>query len=257
MISCTNCGTVNQSGSLYCDECGASMKKTDSFRIHNGFDPMTSGPVTSGISPQDQGAPQVPQVPAMPQMVEPIPAYVPPAALPVETTPVQTAPQSEWQQAPEPAHHTPVNVTSFGIPPVESAPSPETVLAIQPRDAADQADDEEAAKNVHSTLTIERGSAVGKEFSLSSEETFIGRWDADNGIFPDVDLDSHDPEAKVSRRHARVLFKDGTYSVEDLGSTNGTFINRGRRLLPGNPNILNDNDELIVGKTFMRFRVKR
>jgi pSer/pThr/pTyr-binding forkhead associated (FHA) protein len=104
-------------------------------------------------------------------------------------------------------------------------------------------------------LVIERGKSVGKQFMLSSAESHIGRWDADGGIFPDVDLDSDDPEAKVSRRHARITFIDGKYVLEDLGSTNGTFINRGKRLSPGARQPLNDGDEIIVGKTFLRFHV--
>ncbi|MFN6964836.1 MAG: FHA domain-containing protein [Pyrinomonadaceae bacterium] len=104
-------------------------------------------------------------------------------------------------------------------------------------------------------LVIDRGDAAGTEFVIDRDEATIGRWDADNGIFPDVDLDSFDQEAKVSRRHARVIRRDGGYFVEDLGSTNGTFINRGRRLLPGTPQPLADGDEIIVGKTFLRFKL--
>lgn len=104
-------------------------------------------------------------------------------------------------------------------------------------------------------LVIERGESAGKEFIISGEETNIGRWDADGGIFPDIDLDTHDPEAKVSRRHARIVWQSGQFSVEDLGSTNGTFINRGRRLLPGDKQPLKNGDEIIVGKTFLRFHV--
>ncbi|MBV8934308.1 MAG: FHA domain-containing protein, partial [Alphaproteobacteria bacterium] len=87
------------------------------------------------------------------------------------------------------------------------------------------------------------------------DEIYIGRWDADGGIFPDVDLDADDPEAKVSRRHARLTRRGEQYFVEDLGSTNGTFINRGRRLLPGDRQPLRDGDEIIIGKTFLRFLV--
>ena len=107
----------------------------------------------------------------------------------------------------------------------------------------------------HAKLVMERGKSIGKQFMLSSTESHIGRWDADGGIFPDVDLDSDDPEAKVSRRHARITFSDGKYLLEDLGSTNGTFINRGKRLSPGTRQPLNDGDEIIVGKTFLRFQV--
>lgn len=107
----------------------------------------------------------------------------------------------------------------------------------------------------HAVLFIERGEAASTEFHLAADESYIGRWDADNGIFPDVDLDVYDPDAKVSRRHARIVRRNGTYYIEDLGSTNGTFINRGRRLLPGVPQDLKEGDEIIVGKTFLRFRI--
>ena len=107
----------------------------------------------------------------------------------------------------------------------------------------------------HAKLVIERGRSTGKQFPLNDDESQIGRWDADGGIFPDVDLDADDPEAKVSRRHARIMRRNGQYFIEDLGSTNGTFINRGRRLLPGDRQLLRDGDEIIVGKTFLRFHI--
>jgi hypothetical protein len=112
-------------------------------------------------------------------------------------------------------------------------------------------------KNAQATLVIERGNSAGKQFPLNHPESNIGRWDADGGVFPDVDLDSDDPEAKVSRRHARISVRDGQYAIEDLGSTNGTFVNRGRRLKPGESHLLKDGDEIIVGKTFLRFRLAK
>jgi len=106
---------------------------------------------------------------------------------------------------------------------------------------------------VRAKLVILRGGKVGKEFQLSSAESLIGRWDADGGIFPDIDLDQDDPEAKVSRRHARIQLLNSQFVIEDLGSTNGTFVNRGPRLLPGNKHPLKHGDEIIVGKTFLKF----
>ena len=139
------------------------------------------------------------------------------------------------------------NVTSVGIPAI--------VEELKSEKDSDNDSAEIDKQGIHATLIIERGDSVGREFTLSAVESNIGRWDADNGIFPDVDLDACDPEAKVSRRHARIIFQNGKYLVEDLGSTNGTFINRGRRLIPGSPQSLNNGDEIIVGKTFLRFYI--
>jgi hypothetical protein len=148
--------------------------------------------------------------------------------------------------------------------PLPAVPKPQTVsplrtsLAVPPRT---QAPEENSIRRVssgaapHAKLVIHRGRSVGKEFPMSEDESHIGRWDADGGIFPDVDLDSDDPEAKVSRRHARITRRSGQYYIEDLGSTNGTFVNRGRRLLPGDRQPLRDGDEVIVGKTFLKFHV--
>ena len=140
----------------------------------------------------------------------------------------------------------PVSVTSIGVPPVEAEPTP-AVPAVVSTPSVPGA--------MHAKLVMERGEQPGTEFPLLGIECTIGRWDADNGVFPDVDLDAFDPEAKVSRRHARIKIQDGKYFIEDLGSTNGTYVNRGRRLLPGNLNPLADGDEVIVGKTFMRFQI--
>lgn len=141
------------------------------------------------------------------------------------------------------------HVTSVGIPLIS-----EETEAVE--DQSSVKERQSKSNGIHATLIVERGEAVGTEFTLTSDESNIGRWDADNGIFPDVDLDAYDPEAKVSRRHARIIRDtDNNYVIEDLGSTNGTFINRGRRLIPGSPNALNDGDEIIVGKTFLRFYI--
>lgn len=112
-------------------------------------------------------------------------------------------------------------------------------------------------KKVHAKLTITRGSSVGTEFSLTEKESIIGRWDADNGVFPDLDLERHDAECKISRRHAKIILDGDKHSVEDLGSTNGTFINRGRRLIPGSRHPLHNGDELILGKTFLKFVIEK
>ena len=139
------------------------------------------------------------------------------------------------------------NVTSVGIPLIIEESK------VQSSISSEVARIETTPKQIEAKLVIERGASVGTEFQISNDESTIGRWDADNGIFPDIDLDEDDPEAKISRRHARIIKHNGQFLIEDLGSTNGTFINRGRRLLPGKRHVLQHGDEVIIGKTFLKF----
>ena len=102
-------------------------------------------------------------------------------------------------------------------------------------------------------VILTTGGRPGKEFPLTKPDMLIGRWDAARGIFPEVDLDGIDLETKVSRRHARIFQQNQQYFIEDLGSMNGTVINRQLRLQRGQPHLLKDGDEIIVGKTFLKF----
>jgi hypothetical protein len=105
-------------------------------------------------------------------------------------------------------------------------------------------------------LVITRGGAVGKEFAVVEPRCLIGRWDPDHGIFPEIDLDDEDEHANVSRRQAQITCENGQYLLEDCGSTNGTFINRGQRLIPGRRYLIKHGDEIIVGKLFLKFVVE-
>ncbi len=114
-------------------------------------------------------------------------------------------------------------------------------------------EEQEEAALADARLVLIVAGRAGKEFSLSKAEMLIGRWDAARGIFPDVDLDDADQETKVSRRHARIFSQDNQFWLEDLGSLNGTVVNRQHRLQRGQPYLLKDGDEIIVGKTFLKF----
>ncbi|NLF24834.1 MAG: FHA domain-containing protein [Deltaproteobacteria bacterium] len=101
-------------------------------------------------------------------------------------------------------------------------------------------------------LVVYRGGVRGREFLIQEGNNLVGRWDPDSGAFPEIDLEAEDEEAKVSRKHAIVERRGDRTVVEDLGSLNGTYINRGARLKPGSQYPLHVGDELIIGKTFLR-----
>src|SRR6202007_3125065 len=84
-------------------------------------------------------------------------------------------------------------------------------------------------------LSTPQGPHAGQRFALDGAGTLIGRQ-------PDVAvyLDS----LSVSRHHARVVCQQGAWYIEDLGSSNGTYLN-GVRVAGRTP--LAESDELRIG----------
>ncbi|MBI3303338.1 MAG: FHA domain-containing protein [Deltaproteobacteria bacterium] len=144
--------------------------------------------------------------------------------------------------------------TSAATPPAEASSAeavaaPEVAAPVPVSAPAAPAPAAAPIQNVK--LAIVRGGTVGKVFSLQPGDNLVGRWDPDSGAFPEVDLEADDPEARISRKHALIRLGDQV-TIEDIGSLNGTFVNRSRRLDPGAPVVLKDGDEIIVGKTFFK-----
>jgi len=100
---------------------------------------------------------------------------------------------------------------------------------------------------------VVQGVGITLPLPSGKAEVVIGRKDPLSGAFPDVDLTPYGgEEGGVSRRHAR-LFVHGTRTfIEDLGSTNGTWVDRSR-LVPGEPCPLDDGDEVRLGRVELRF----
>ena len=111
----------------------------------------------------------------------------------------------------------------------------ETTLSYTPEHLA-----EDAAAGVDSVegpaLVVRSGGGrSGEVFGLGPDRTTVGR-------SPDCDIFLDD--VTVSRRHAVITEQDGRFVIEDLGSLNGTFLNRHRIEQAA----LSDDDELQIGK---------
>jgi len=107
------------------------------------------------------------------------------------------------------------------------------------------------------TLLRLRVAATGRTIEVRSHQACeIGRSDPHLGLAPDLDLSQEGPEAIwVSRRHARIFYYDGHFYIEDLGSTNGTYLNN-KRLVSGLPYALQDGDELRFGRIIAHVHIE-
>ena len=90
------------------------------------------------------------------------------------------------------------------------------------------------------TLVIRTGGRAGDSFTLDGDRFTIGR-DTDSDVFLD--------DVTVSRNHAVIVARADGLHIDDLGSLNGTYVNR-RRI---ESHKLVDADELQVGKYKLTF----
>jgi len=120
--------------------------------------------------------------------------------------------------------------------------SGETTMAFTPDEADEEGQPELADFGIKGPALVVRsgGGRAGETFPLGTEETTIGR-------SPDCDIFLDD--VTVSRRHAVLKRKGTQLQIEDLGSLNGTFLNR-HRIESGE---LSDGDELQIGKYKLTF----
>jgi hypothetical protein len=85
-------------------------------------------------------------------------------------------------------------------------------------------------------FVMRSGPTPGVIFPLEGDQLIIGR-DSVNAVAIN--------DAEVSRKHARLTFQGGKYVIEDLGSTNGTFVN-GQRLVSST--VLKAGDVVSLGE---------
>lgn len=90
------------------------------------------------------------------------------------------------------------------------------------------------------TLLISEKGGIERRQAFSGAEATIGRVPGNDLVLP---------KGNVSKRHARILFREGRLIVTDLNSTNGTFVNR-RRITQAT--ILREEDRLFIGDYVVR-----
>lgn len=88
-----------------------------------------------------------------------------------------------------------------------------------------------------SVLIILHGPETGRHFLLGQERTTLGR---------NTDCDIPLTGKQVSRQHAHFFNQDGNYYLQDLGSSNGTFLN-GKRLTPHVSSLVTERDTFQIG----------
>src|SRR5690242_17422053 len=85
------------------------------------------------------------------------------------------------------------------------------------------------------TILIQEKGGEQRRMVFNKPEVTIGRVQGNDIVLP---------KGNVSKRHARIVLKDGKFIIVDLKSTNGTYVN-GRKIT--SPLVVKDSDKIYIG----------
>ena len=132
-----------------------------------------------------------------------------------------------------------------------SAPAP-AATPVTPTGAAGIGAAPAAPRTVCAQILIGSGQSVEL---VGKSSYLIGRADQVSGIYPDVDTTRSDGDAAgVSRRHAEIVQQSDQWFLQDLNSTNGTYVNN-QRVAPHSRQALHSGDQIRLGKWAATFQV--
>ncbi|HIK17266.1 MAG TPA: FHA domain-containing protein [Leptolyngbyaceae cyanobacterium M33_DOE_097] len=231
MIVCPNCNHQNPEGAVQCEacytplpqmttcpNCGASVQTDASFCGQCGFSlKVSAAPAAGGF-----GSSPVPS-PDMPDLIAPDPLVLPEpflSELPPVVTPPNAAPVTPAQPS----------AASSAEPPSATPPAREEGRT-------------QLQKQVARLLHVQTNVVIELPPNLSV--IHIGK--PNERIPPDIDVSGFPDSEIVSRVHADIRAEADAFYIEDVGSSNGTYVNN-IPLPMGNRHRLRPGDRIALGK---------
>lgn len=261
--NCPNCGATVQADAAFCGQCGYNLHSNaaptvagggatvapdvavpplvepdpllellqpDPLGIHQAANP---NPPASPIPPTEISAAPAPPAPESSQPPAPTVAAQPVAPAPQpEAAPPPPAPTPEAQPAPSPVAVEP-----------PAPPEPEPVVTPAPAPAVPVASMTQLQQVTARLFHVQSD----REIELPQTLSVIHIGKPNDRIPPDVDVSGFANSEIVSRIHADIRVEGDAHYIEDVGSSNGTYINN-LPLLPGNRHRLRPGDRISLGK---------
>ncbi|MBD2532351.1 FHA domain-containing protein [Nostoc flagelliforme FACHB-838] len=248
--NCPSCGATVQADAAFCGQCG--------YNLHSAGVPHVHSAVATTVTPD------VPvEVPAL-VPPDPLLELLQPDALGMsESTPSSSLPPTEVAVPPEPVSQIPptpssspepaptvaaqpvVSIQSIPTPPpLEPAPVSEAEV---PPPAAPAPTVTAARTQLQQVIARLIHVQTDRLIELPQNLSVIHIGKPNDRIPPDIDVSGFPNSEVVSRIHADIRVEGDAHYVEDVGSSNGTYINN-LPLLPGNRHRLRPGDRISLGK---------
>ncbi|MBF2027179.1 MAG: FHA domain-containing protein [Oscillatoriales cyanobacterium C42_A2020_001] len=232
--SCPNCGATVQTDASFCGQCGFNLKAASIPAVSIGSPPppvreaSALGQMDSLVIPEPN--PEIPAPMPVPHPSEPIPNLVVDEVVDeldsLPDAPVQPAAIVE-------------ELDSFPDAPLESAVPAQTA---HPTPSSTEGRTQLQQQNAR-LLHVQTNTSV--ELPPGLAIIHIGK--PNDRIPPDIDVSGFPNSEIVSRIHADIRLEGDAYYIEDVGSSNGTYINN-LPLAMGNRHRLRPGDRVALGK---------
>jgi hypothetical protein len=250
MLKCPFCGFGNEEGALFCEQCKSDL---------SAVEPVVAAAPAPEEVPMAVVVEDAVPLAALAEAVQVAPGEAPPAGM--EVIEAQIVPEPADMPVPPPFPYNPAAesepphaiAAELAVPAAavhhEAAPaaSPPPAPTAAPAGAALPA-------GAQPKLVVMRGQKIGVEFPIYPADNYIGRSDEKP---VDVDLEDQEPPDRVwtSRQHALIHFDEaaGTITLEDLNSSNGTYVNRAK-VYPGQPKQLSVGDVIQIGTVHLKLK---
>ncbi len=223
MIVCPNCNHQNPEGATQCEACYTPLPTTitcPSCGADVQSDATFCGQCGYNLQPTS-GSEVTPPPDLIPTAVSPPVPLVPPAPIPLEKSSSST----------EPTPPDPVSVTA-------TPANPDPIVSPSSVTPATQLQ-QQLAQLVH----VQTNTVIELPQNLSV--IHVGK--PNDLVPPDVDVSGFPNSEVVSRKHSDIRVEGDAFYIEDMGSSNGTYINN-IPLPPGNRHRLRPGDRISLGK---------
>lgn len=270
MIVCPNCNHQNPDGATQCEacytplpatttcpNCGATVQTDASFCGQCGFNLLNAGdPIEAATTSAPNSIPDIPDLVPPEPLVAPEPVSIssqqpngepiytsPPTSNPVTPLPatVVSQPMSagvENESSPDPGTLPSFPVVGQSEASTQSPSSPPPPPSSTPGTARTQL-------QIQSAYLLHVQTNV--KFELPPNLSVVHMGKPNDQIPPDIDVSGLPNSEIVSRVHADIRVEGDIYYIEDVGSSNGTYINH-TPLLQGNRHRLRSGDRISLGK---------
>jgi hypothetical protein len=235
-----------QADAAFCGQCG--------YNLHSGNVAIAT-PVAANVAADPQPSLEVPSVipmnPTMQEMLQPdslelnIPpnSTLPPTTVAAEhgTESAPVVPENSFTPAPpqENVAESSAAIPDLGTGEAGSVPA-QIPLPVPAQIATSRTQLQQIVARVFHVQS-------NQEIELPQTISVIHIGKSNDRIPPDIDVSGFANSEIVSRVHADIRVEGGAYYIEDVGSSNGTYVNN-LPLLPGNRHRLRPGDRISLGK---------